>query len=247
MSVLIFIISIIPATLIIIWMMKRKKEDVLYKKSCNSSLIRGLISVLPILAVSAVLFIFSAVIKKTLLDPANKLHALLYQLVYTFIVLAFAEELVKFLCFKGVLKKRYNAYSWADVVAFMVIIGTSFGLVEDIPYAIGASPMVMLVRGFTMGHTGYAFITGWFYGKKLYTGKKRYGVMAFGIPVFIHGLYDFSLSQELIDINDNFAAIGLSLALLDIILLVLMIRFFRTSRKKERYNTPLVEAQLPAA
>jgi len=55
------------------------------------------------------------------------------------------------------------------------------------------------------------------------------------------------LSQELIDINDNYAAIGLSLALLDIILLVLMIRFFKTSRKKERYNTPLVETQLPAA
>ncbi len=64
----------------------------------------------------------------------------------------------------------------------MVIIGTAFGMIEDIPYAIGENPIVIIVRGLTLGHVGYAFIMGWFYGKELYTGKKRYGVIAVLLP-----------------------------------------------------------------
>lgn len=54
----------------------------------------------------------------------------------------------------------------ADVTAIMVIVGAAFGLLEDLPYAIGSNPIQRLVRGFTMGHLGYGFIMGWFYGKK---------------------------------------------------------------------------------
>ena len=122
----------------------------------------------------------------------------------------------------------------------MVIIGTAFGLVEDIPYAIGATPVIMLVRGFTMGHLGYGFMMGWFYGKKLYTGKKRYGVLAFVLPFLLHGLYDFSLTPELLKWNDNIAFLGVALAATDLVLLALMIRFFIKARKKEHYNTDLV-------
>ncbi len=243
MSIIIFLISIIPTVLIIRWMMRRKKEDELYNKSCKSALIRGLISVLPILAVSLIFNLITAVLKLSLLRDA---HVLVNQAIYNFVVLALAEEFVKFLSFRQLLNKKYNEYTWADVTAFMVIIGAAFGLVEDIPYAIGASPMVMLVRGFTMGHIGYGFMMGWFYGKSLYTGKKGFAIISFLLPFLLHGLYDFSLSEELIAVNDNFAAIGLSLAALDIVLLVLMIRFFRRSRNKEHYNTPLIVAEKPA-
>lgn len=237
LSVLFFLLSIIPSVLVIVWIMKRKKEDLEYKKSCKSALIRGLICVLPILALSAVLYIVSRVLKATALQSVN---ILVYKAIYTFIVLAFAEEFVKFLSFKGLLKKRAINYSWADVVAFMVIIGTAFGLVEDIPYAIGATPVIMLVRGFTMGHLGYGFMMGWFYGKKLYTGKKRYGVLAFVLPFLLHGLYDFSLTPELLEWNDNIAFLGVALAATDLLLLALMIRFFIKARKKEHYNTALI-------
>ena len=234
LSVLFFLLSIIPSVLVIVWIMKRKKEDLEYKKSCKSALIRGLICVLPILALSAVLYIVSRILKATALQSVN---ILVYKAIYTFIVLAFAEEFVKFFSFKGLLKKRAINYSWADVVAFMVIIGTAFGLVEDIPYAIGATPVIMLVRGFTMGHLGYGFMMGWFYGKKLYTGKKRYGVLAFVLPFLLHGLYDFSLTPELLEWNDNIAFLGVALAATDLVLLALMIRFFIKARKKEHYNT----------
>ena len=242
-NILIFILSIIPSVLIVFFLRKRRREDPLYVKSCRSALIRGVVSVLPILGVSGILYVVYVVLGVTVLKD---IPILFLKAFYTFIVLAFAEELVKFLVFQGVLKKKLTAYSWADITAIMVIVGTAFGLIEDLIYAIGASVPVMLLRGITMGHVGYGFVMGWFYGKMLYTGKKRYGVISFMLPFLLHGLYDFSLTPELIELNEGLMAIALLLALLDIVLLILMVRFFVKEKKKERYQIPLTAA-MPAA
>ncbi|MBQ5347327.1 MAG: PrsW family intramembrane metalloprotease [Ruminococcus sp.] len=138
------------------------------------------------------------------------------------------------------LKKKFFEYSWADVTAFMVIIGLAFGLIEDIPYAVGASPIVMIVRGVTMGHIGYGFVMGWFYGKGLFTGKKIYRVLAFVLSWLIHGVYDFSLTPELFQMNDNLVVLPMLMAILEIVLLVLMFRFFIRARKIEKYNQPVL-------
>lgn len=235
-NVIIFLLSVIPSVLIFVWLRNRHADSILYKNSCRYALVGGAVSVLPILLLSAILFIVNAALKLTLLKDAN---VLIYQAIYKFIVLAFAEEIVKFITLKIVLKKSQYPYSWADVTALMVIIGTVFGLMEDLPYAIGATPAQMLVRGFTMGHVGYGFIMGWFYGKRLYTVKKRYGVIAVLLPWLIHGLYDFSLTPELLEFNDNFMLLALLLAALDVVLLILMIRFFIKARKKDFYNEPV--------
>lgn len=231
-----FIVSLIPSVLIIIWLRKRNDAEASYVKSCDAALKSGAISILPIIGVSALFAVANALIRAFVFPNMN---TLIYKAIYAFIVLAFAEELVKFHSLKRVLKQHLNDYSWADVVAFMVIVGGTFGLLESVVYAIGSDPITMIVRGITMGHLGYGFIMGWFYGKKLYTGKKKYGVLALVIPFFIHGLYDYSLTPELLEATDIAAFIAVSLALLDIILVVLTIRFFRKARKKEEYNLPL--------
>ncbi len=113
----------------------------------------GFIGVLPIIGVSAVIWIVLT-ITGTLTGIKQNIP-LLYEAFYTFFVLAFAEELVKFLAFRGLIKKKLYSYSWADLVAF----------------------------------------------------------------------------------------IGVSMALLDLVALVLMFRFFIKARKKEKYNQPLVLAE----
>lgn len=241
LSILIFILSIIPSALIIAWMFKRHgKEDLTYKRTAKGALWRGLLSVLPILLVSATLYVVNVVLKLTIFKG---IPVLAYQAVYKFVVLAFAEEIIKYLMLRLTLKKS-NGYSWSDVVAFMVIIGTAFGLMEDIPYAVGADVPTMLVRGFTMGHVGYAFMMGWFYGKSVKTGKKRYDVIAVLLPWALHGIYDYSLTPELMDINENFMFIAVGMAVLDVVVLALMIRFFVRERKhpQEKYLLSLVPA-----
>lgn len=236
-SILVFLASCVPSTLLFVWMFKRHKGDAEYTKSLKASLFAGLIAVLPIMVLSGTLFFLGKIIKGAL-----NMNELLYQGLYTFIVLAAAEEIVKFVSFNIILKKRKKSgYSWGDVVAFMVVIGNGFGLIESILYAIGADPMTMIVRGLTLGHVGYAFIMGWFYGLGLKTGKTRYKVLSFVIPFLIHGAYDFSLTKELMDINELFMLIPFALAILDIVLLILVAIFFiRIKRKNiEKYNAPL--------
>jgi len=238
LSILIFLLSIIPSTLIIVWMFKRHgKEDLTYRQAGKRALWRGLLSVLPILLVSATLYILNVVLKLTIFKG---IPVLAYEAIYKFVVLAFAEEIIKYLMLRRTLRKS-SGYSWADVVAFMVIIGTAFGLVEDVPYAVGADVPTMLVRGFTMGHVGYGFIMGWFYGKSLQTGKKRYDVIAVLLPWLLHGIYDYSLTPELMDVNESFMFVAIVMALLDVVAVILMIRFFVRERKHklEKYIVPL--------
>lgn len=237
--ILFFLASLVPSVLIIVLLSRRRKDEPLYKKACHSALFRGLISVLPILGVSTVLYIMNRLLKTTILKDISDLA---YDAIYTFVVLAFAEEAVKFFVFRLLLKKKSYNYTWADVTAFMVIIGAAFGLIEDIPYALGSNPIEMIVRGVTMGHVGYGFIMGWFYGKRLYTGNKIYGIIAFVLPCLLHGIYDFSLKDSLWAINDDLKMIGVGMALLDLVLLVCMISFFLRVKKKERYNVPLFES-----
>jgi RsiW-degrading membrane proteinase PrsW (M82 family) len=229
----------VPSVLIFLWLRNRRPDEPLYTKSCNSAFIRGLISVLPVIGLSGLLFILNIVLKLTVLGNSN---TLIYKAIYNFIVLAFAEEIVKFVLFRLLLKKKLYSYTFADVVTFMVIIGLAFGLIEDLPYAIGADPITMLVRGFTMGHVSYGFIMGYFYGKRLYTGKKQYGIISLLLPWILHGIYDFSLTPELMKLNDNLVFIAIIMVIIDIVTLVLMFRFFIKAKKqdKEYYHQPLL-------
>ena len=103
LSVLFFLISLVPSVLILVWLGKRHREDALYKDVYKSALIRGLISVLPIIALSGALELSNIALKVTLLKGAN---VFLLKAIYNFVVLAFAEEFIKFMLFRGVLKKK---------------------------------------------------------------------------------------------------------------------------------------------
>ena len=48
----------------------------------------------------------------------------------------------------------------------------------------------------------------------------------------MHGAYDFGLSEQLMEINDNLAFISLSLAAFSIVLIILFIRYVRKTRRK---------------
>ena len=148
-------------------------------------------------------------------------------------MLAFAEELVKYLAFRRTLKKTDYRVSWLDVTVLMVITGIGFDLIESIIYAIGASVPVVLIRGICIPHAGHGFITGYFYGKGVKNGNPSVKWRGFVLAWLIHGLYDFSLSEAFIAINDNLAAVALSLAVLDIVLVILLVRFVRKRRNQK--------------
>ena len=79
----------------------------------------------------------------------------------------------------------------------MTLVGLGFGVIENLIIAIDADPIIMIIRSIVMGHAGYGFITGWFYGKGKKTGSKALQYVGFVIAWLLHGLYDFGLSDEL--------------------------------------------------
>lgn len=226
------IVSIVPTILIVI-LLKKRKDDVQYKKLCNGATIRGAIGGLPVIAMSGALYFLLFLLKKLVFPDIN---VLLDKAIYAFIVLAFVEELVKFLMLSGLLKKEQDNRTWTDVVAYMIIIGGMFGVVETMLYIVNLNPGVLIARAISFPHVGYALIMGWFYAMGLYKGKKSYPIIGLLISFFIHGLYDYSLTPELVEVSELFMLLSFGLVLVDIVLVVLMIVFFAKVSKKPKYN-----------
>ena len=230
-----FVVSFVPSVSLFLWLRNRQKEEDAYKKLCSRTLWRGAACILPIILLSGCSYI---ILRLTGLHNTNPL---LYQALYKFIVLALMEEAAKYWGFKRTLKKTDYPYSWLDTAAIMTIIGLGFGMLESVIYAIGASIPVVLVRGICVPHAGYGFLTGYFYGKGSRTGKPVVKWAGFLLSWLLHGLYDFSLSEEFIAINDNLAVVALLLAVMDIVLVFLCVGFARKAKKQTLYTDPLPE------
>ncbi|MBQ9823636.1 MAG: PrsW family intramembrane metalloprotease [Solobacterium sp.] len=237
MAILIsFIAASLPAVLIYFWMKNkvRKPADEHFKKSCSASLKNGFLTVLPVCLLSASFTIFFNVcgLKDGTSFMASALH--------DFIAIALAEELAKSYMFSRVLKKTDYAYTWLDMIIFMVSVSIGFQLIESVLYAFLTSPGQIIVRGITLMHGGYGFIEGWFYGKAKHTGNKLYGLTGFMIVWLMHGMYDFGLSPAFEALGDWSAFPSVTLALIALITLIVMIIFF-ARKKKEKYLLPLAD------
>lgn len=232
-----FFVSLLPSILLYKWL-KKQSEDEKYKIICKNALIKGILSVFPVLLSSLFLYILGRIMFIWIKND------LLYRAYHTFFVLAFSEELIKFLTFKKVIKKNTYPYSWFNITIIMTIVGLGFGCIENVVTTIGSNFIMMFIRGISMGHAGYGFIMGWFYGKMMQTKKKIYGILGFIIPWVIHGLYDFGLSKELISINDNFAFISVTLEFICILYAFFIIRFVRKRRKDNTFIKPFENNEL---
>ncbi len=230
------VVSFVPSVSLFLWLRNCLKKDEAYQRLCSQTLWQGAKCSLPVLLLSGCSYF---ILRVTGLHHTNPL---LYQALYKFIVLALMEEAAKYWGFRRILKKTDYAYSWLDTAVFMTVIGLGFGMLESVVYAIGASVPVVLVRGICVPHAGYGFLTGYFYGKGGKTGKPAIKGTGFLLSWLIHGLYDFSLSEEFIAINDNLVVVALLLAVLDVVLVLLLIGFARRAKKQALYTEPLPEA-----
>ena len=233
------VVSFVPCTALYLWLGNHVRTDAqekeVFKITCKRALVQGIFAVIPIVLLSALSYV---ALRLTRLQETN---ALLYEALYTFIVLALMEEIMKYRAFRRVIKKTDHPCSWLDVTVLMTIAAIGFGMIESVIYAIGASVPVVLVRGICVPHAGYGFIVGYFYGKGLKNESPAIKWVGFAIAWFLHGLYDFSLSEEFVAINDNLMFIALLLAILDIVLVIALIVFVRKRRTQKAYMQPLLD------
>lgn len=233
-----FAASLIPSVALYLWLKKQNKAELEYPGTCRKALIYGFLSALPVLLLGTVAVLFEALV----LDLKGQIARDLYR---TFVLYALTEELAKFYFFRKLLIRCPFMFSWRDATIFMAIIGLGFGLLEDIPYGLSTNAGQMLVRGVTIAHGGLGFIMGYFCGKAMTTGKRRWYAVGFLLPYLLHGLYDFSLSDAAELVGDWTIFTAVTLAALDVVLIVLFIRFVRRSKTKEKYLTPVLGGQAP--
>ena len=232
-AVLALLGSFVPSVIMFLCLRKSGGDRPDYRSDCTRALLYGFLSTVLIVIAAFVLQIIAN------LAGLKKCPVLIQEAYKDFILAALVEEIVKFLLFKRVLLKAKSDCSWRDIVAFMVIVGMGFGLLEDVVYVIDADVITILVRGFLLMHGGYGFIMGYLYGKSLYTGRKWYRIPAIVLPFLLHGIYDFGLTPALLEMDDDFALLSVGMALVGLAIFIRMIVFFARAGKKEKYTKSL--------
>ena len=231
--ILVAIVSLLPSLLVFFWMRNKSNLEARDKGVCDKAFRYGLFCVVPIFFLSGVTFLLLA------FTGLKQTNPLLYQAIYKFIVLALAEEIAKFFMFKYLLKKENYTCNWLMAVILMTAVSIGFSTIESVTFSIGASIPVMIARAISFPHVGYGFLVGYYYGKGIEEGKPSLWWVGFLLAWFIHGLYDFSLSDEILALNDSLVFLPFLLIAVDIILVVVLVRFILKKRNKQSGATTL--------
>lgn len=228
-----FFLCLIPTVFLYVWLKTLDKDKPGYSEGCRKAMKAGFVSTGLVILGS-----FTTSLLGSLLG-LKKAGDIIWAAYKNIIVFALVEEMCKFHFFRKFLDKTDDGYSWLDVTVFMTLVGTGFGLLESIVYSFSMNMGQAIVRGVSLGHSVYGFIMGYYYGKGLYTGEKRYFAASFMIPFLLHAAYDFSLSEEVTAINDALAIIPVTLALIEFVLLIRMIVFYIKRKKRPELSVPL--------
>ena len=227
-SIILYQISIIPVILIYFWIKKTVYKDDEHKVMAKKALINGFTSVIPALIIGALLLIIQKVVFKD-----QSIAGTFY---YTFFVLALPEELAKAFMFERLIKKQDGAFSWLDITIYMVFVAIGFDILESAIYAVGASPLEIIIRGVTCPHLGYGFIMGYLIGKAKKECKRLYYIPAFVIPWILHGSYDFSVKYEATQTDYAIMYTALGLAVVSLVLTIAFVVFTIRAQNNQKYT-----------
>ena len=140
---------------------------------------------------------------RTIADP------FIHELIYWFLIIAFSEELFKYLVVKVKVISSPHLDEPLDIMLYMVVSALGFAAIENTLYlfaptgqmsfnqVISNALVVVIVRfiGTTFLHTLCASVIGYSLAISIYEVKKKRLILCAGIfiAVLLHGLYDFSI------------------------------------------------------
>lgn len=115
------------------------------------------------------------------------------------------EESLKFLAFIFLIYRNKNFDEPFDAIFYSVLISLGFAFLENIFYITSYGMVVAFTRPFTAipAHALFGTVMGYFFMKaKFFHGKevifRIYMVLALVIPIFLHFIYNFIVSLNLI-------------------------------------------------
>lgn len=133
---------------------------------------------------------------------------LLYLLIENFLIIAMAEEGVKYVITKTQ-TWNHKAFDYRfDGIVYAVVVSLGFAFFENLFYVFGdeSAFFVAGMRAVTSipGHCTFGIMMGYYYGQAKYAEKhgnmlecKRNLQLSYLVPLLLHGFYDFVLSTDL--------------------------------------------------
>jgi RsiW-degrading membrane proteinase PrsW (M82 family) len=134
--------------------------------------------------------------------PEGMAKPALYTFIYAFLVVAFTEEMWKYLVVRWMVYWRRNFNEPFDGIMYCVAASLGFAAIENVMYVTEGGIGVGVMRMFTSvpGHAMMGVVMGYFMGRARfkYKGFRAWieRMIGFSLAVIIHGLYDFSLMVE---------------------------------------------------
>jgi RsiW-degrading membrane proteinase PrsW (M82 family) len=186
------LISIAPVFIILAYIYYRDKYEQEPLLLLAKGLVAGCIIVIPTL--------FFEHLLQSIGSHLSGLNAAAWN---AFIVAALVEEAFKFAAVYFLIWRNPNFNEMFDGIVYAVFVSLGFALVENISYVFrdDAGFQVGLMRSFTAvpAHAMFGIMMGYRFGLAKFISNRRteFLVMAFIVPFFFHGVYDFILmSQE---------------------------------------------------
>ena len=230
LGIIVGVLSFIPSVLYYFFL-KGLKEDEQYKKDCRKTLIRGLGSGVPVFLLDLAISLLLGLLK-----ISDNAAPVVNDLIKCFVINAFVEELVKVWIGKKMIKKNHDTVSWLDMIAFITISSIGFEIMEGIVYIFSSSVGQLLVRGLSMMHISFGLIEGWYNGKYVSTGNKKYMFLSMAVSMLIHGLYNFGLADNAPDI---FGVFSLLAAAASAVYWIYMIFYIRKKKADPEFTGPM--------
>ena len=186
------LIAIAPVFIILIYVYYRDK----YEKEPVSLLIKGLIGGMVI--VIPIIFAEEFISAHLPLIFHEKIGIAFGN---AFLVAALCEEAFKLLAVYILIWKNPNFNERFDGIVYAVFVSLGFALVENIMYVFSNGMGTGISRAFTAvpAHAMFGIMMGYYLGMARFIVAKRmpYLALAFFVPFFFHGLYDFILMVKI--------------------------------------------------
>lgn len=224
MIAFLIMLALAPVAAIIAYIYKQDKFEREPTRLLLSAFGLGLLSVVPAFTGSY----YGNVAASFFNIPTNFLQIT----VQAFIVVAFAEELAKFIFLRGVIYPNKNFNEPLDGIVYSVIISMGFAAFENILYVIEGGIKVGLLRMLTAvpAHASFGVFMGYYVGLAKFDEKNRKSLLIKGLfyPVLAHGLYDFFLMHENVEL----------MALISFMILAISLRISYTAIKNNQAGSP---------
>ena len=207
MAIIMKLITLTVSVVLILWIMRLKKNDPFPKGTIPKIIVGGLISCALAGLASFILMFLYAMIKygPDLMQAINNFTAgdqnaldnlptaepsIWLAMFKSLVFIGFIEEFLKFSNMRFASKKPGTINNRFDAVALCALAGIAFQIFEDLTVTSRGSIGTVILRSVMPFHFTFEVIMGYFYGRYLDTKKGKDLFLTLAVPTIIHGIYD---------------------------------------------------------